>query len=67
MNGNLPKTCEPTASAQKPKQLLDSTRPQSAATTKYGATTADVTRVIDFQINNFHFDRKKYLQDQQVT
>jgi len=41
---NLPITSVPTASAQKPKQPLDSTRPQSAAPTKYGATTADVTR-----------------------
>jgi len=44
MNGTLPKTCVPAASEQKPKQSLDSSRPQNAATTKYVATTADVTR-----------------------
>jgi len=44
MNGTLPKTYVPTASSQKPKQPLDSTRPQSAETTKKRAATADMTR-----------------------
>jgi len=43
MNGTLPKTRKPAASIQKPKHPQDSKRTQSTTTTKYGATTADVT------------------------
>ena len=44
MNGNLPKTRVPTASAHKPKQSLNRERRQSTATTKKRADNVDVTR-----------------------